>query len=102
MASKFVVNKAMQDVDNLAKLRRRIATLKAEEAEIAERVTARLAKRAGNSMHGYVFDVQLSNYDLRTLNQAKVAKYLTEAQLNRCFNVTVVNKLVFTKVAAVE
>ena len=100
MASKqkFVVNATMQAVDNLAKLRAKISSLKKEAEELEALVSSKLAKKAaGAGLEGYSFTVTQSSYDMRRLSEAKVAKYLTDAQLARCFSSTPVMKLLFSK-----
>ena len=101
--AKFVVNEFKKSIDDLAKLRARISKLRAQEDILEEAIKAKLTgPKAKPFVAGYEFQVELSCYDMKRLNEAKVARYLTQAQINRCYNVTPVQKMVFSKLKAAE
>ena len=97
MASKFVINPLMQKVDELAKLRAKLTAMREKEQELSSYLKAKLdSRKEGAVIHGYLSDVMLSSYSMKTLSPTKLEKFLTPEQIAKCYKSTKVEKLVFT------
>lgn len=94
-SNKFVINESMANVDKLCKLRKRIAFLRKQENELADAVKVKIQRKG--FFNGYEYSVELSTYDMTTLDPVKVAKLLSEKEMKRCMQTTIVEKLVFSK-----
>ena len=102
MATKFVADANRQLVDECAEKRSEINKLTKEEKLLSEKLRVKLDKKANGVMRGYLYDVELQDGTQRFLDPKKLAKFLTEAQIAKCYSTTKFTKLHFTKHAEVE
>lgn len=86
-------------IDEVAKIRQRIAALKRQEEELTQMLLSKLPdQKIPGTMEGYKFVVAMADYSTMRLDQKKVAKALTEAQYKKCLTKVPCTKLVFAKI----
>ena len=86
-------------IDEVAKIRQRIAALKRQEEELTQMLLSKLPdQKIPGTMEGYKFVVAMADYSTMRLDQKKVATALTEAQYKKCLTKVPCTKLVFAKI----